>query len=54
MADNKNMELNDEMMAKASGGELDPWNETVVISGIDCYLCYKNAIVIDRRFLTLP
>ncbi len=28
------MELNDEMMAKATGGELDPWNETVVISGI--------------------
>ena len=34
MADNKNIEISDEVMAKATGGELDPWNETVVISGI--------------------
>lgn len=34
MAENRNIEISDEMMAKATGGELDPWNETVVISGI--------------------
>ncbi|MCR5212036.1 MAG: hypothetical protein K6C41_05740 [Lachnospiraceae bacterium] len=34
MADNKNMELNDEMMAKASGGKLEPGQEVVTISGI--------------------
>ena len=34
MTDNMNVELNDEMMAKATGGELDPWKDAVVISGI--------------------
>ncbi|MBQ7563636.1 MAG: hypothetical protein IJT16_06560 [Lachnospiraceae bacterium] len=34
MADNKNMELNDEMMAKAAGGKLEPGQEVMEITGI--------------------
>ena len=34
MAENKNMKLDDAAMAKATGGELDPFYETAVITGI--------------------
>ncbi len=34
MAENKNTELKDEVMAKAGGGKLEPDQETVTISGV--------------------
>ncbi len=34
MADNRNMELNDDIMAKASGGKLEPGQDVLEITGI--------------------
>ena len=34
MADNRNMQLSDDMMAKAAGGKLEPGQDVVTISGI--------------------
>ena len=42
MADNKNMAINDEAMAQASGGKLEPGQEGATIKGIVMVDPYPN------------
>ena len=42
MAENKNMKLNDEMMAQASGGKLVPGQEGATITGVVMVDPYPN------------
>ena len=44
MADNKNMALNDEAMAQASGGKLEPGQEGAIIKGIVMVDPYPNGV----------
>lgn len=44
MADNKNMELNDEMMAKASGGTSEPTSDHLFNVGDRVYIKGKEEI----------
>ena len=44
MTDNKNMALNDEAMAQASGGKLEPGQEGAIIKGIVMADPYPNGV----------
>ncbi len=44
MADSKNMALNDEAMAQASGGKLEPGQEGAIIKGIVMVDPYPNGV----------